>query len=251
MKKASPHKRTSRLKLPGFFDHLFYWTWRSCRHGFPARSFAVISVVQFACLLFPVAIALQFLDTPAVRFLYETDNRLTLFPLILPFPVLLWRNMRIYTEERYRMMHDYYGAFHVSVRQRYRLRFLVCTVLAVLAILLEIRLFTLYHDRCTAISSGNSHPASLYVPYRYDNGNDPVQEGVYRIVDEKVRIGYADEHGNTLVEPRFAFGFPFENGKAKVTDTGELEEAPGSDGEYHYWESDDWYYIDRKGQRIE
>lgn len=108
-----------------------------------------------------------------------------------------------------------------------------------------------YHDRCTAISSGNSHPASLYVPYRYDNGNDPVQEGVYRIVDEKGRIGYADEHGNTLIEPRFAFGFPFENGKAKVTDTGELEEVPGSDGEYHYWESDDWYYIDRKGQRIE
>ena len=214
MKKASPHKRTSRPKLPGFFDHFFYWTWYSCRHGFPDRSFAVISVVQFACLLFPVAIALQFLDTPAVRFLYETDDRLTLFPLILPFPVLLWRNMRIYTEERYRMMHDYYGAFHVSVRQRYRLRFLVCTVLAVLAILLEIRLFTLYHDRCTAISSGNSHPASLYVPYRYDNGNDSVQEGVYRIVDEKGRIGYADEHGNTLVEPRFAFGFPFENGKA-------------------------------------
>ena len=251
MKKASPHKRTSRPKLPGFFDHLFYWTWRSCRHGFPDRSFAVISVGQFACLLFPVAIALQFLGTPAVRFLYETDDRLTLFPLILPFPVLLWRNMRIYTEERYRMMHDYYGAFHVSVRQRYRLRFLVCMVLAVLAILLEIRLVTLYHDRCTAISSGNSHPASLYVPYRYDNGNDPVQEGVYRIVDEKGRIGYADEHGNTLVEPRFAFGFPFENGKAKVTDTGELEEAPGSDGEYHYWESDDWYYINRQGQRIE
>ena len=251
MKKASPHKRTSRPKLPGFFDHLFYWTWRSCRHGFPDRSFAVISVVQFACLLFPVAIALQFLGTPAVRFLYETDDRLTLFPLILPFPVLLWRNMRIYTEERYRMMHDYYGAFHVSVRQRYRLRFLVCTVLAVLAILLEIRLFTLYHDRCTAISSGNSHPASLYVPYRYDNGNDPVQEGVYRIVDEKGRIGYADEHGNTLIEPRFAFGFPFENGKAKVTDTGEQKEVPGSDGEYHYWESDDWYYIDQKGQRIE
>lgn len=110
---------------------------------------------------------------------------------------------------------------------------------------------TFYHDRCTAISSGNSHPASLYVPYRYDNGNDSVQEGVYRIVDEKGRIGYADEHGNTLIEPRFAFGFPFENGKAKVTDTGEQKEIPGSDGEYHYWESDDWYYIDRKGQRIE
>lgn len=251
MKKASPHKRTGRPKLPRFFDHFFYWMWRSCRHGFPDRSFVVISVVQFACLLFPVAVVLQFLDSPSVRFLYETDNRLTLFPLILPFPILLWRNMRIYTEERYRMMHDFYGAFHVSVRQRYRLRFLVCTVLAVLAILLEIWLFTLYHDRCTAISSGNSHPASLYVPYRYDNGNDSVQEGVYRIVDEKGRIGYADEHGNTLIEPRFAFGFPFENGKAKVTDTGEQQEVPDSDGEYHYWESDDLYYIDRKGQRIE
>ena len=158
MKKASPHKRTSRLKLPGFFDHLFYWTWRSCRHGFPDRSFAVISVVQFACLLFPVAIALQFLGTPAVRFLYETDDRLTLFPLILPFPVLLWRNMRIYTEERYRMMHDYYGAFHVSVRQRYRLRFLVCTVLAVLAILLEIWLFTLI------MTAARPYPQATAIP---------------------------------------------------------------------------------------
>ena len=109
MKKASPHKRTGLPKLPGFFDHFFYWMWRSCWHGFPDRSFVVISVVQFACLLFPVAVVLQFLDTPAVRFLYETDNRLTLFPLILPFPVLLWRNMRIYTEERYRMMTTFTG----------------------------------------------------------------------------------------------------------------------------------------------
>lgn len=161
MKKISPHKRTGRPKLPGFFDHFFYWTWRSCRHGFPDRSFAVISVIQFACLLFPVAVVLQFLDTPAVRFLYETDDRLTLFPLILPFPVLLWRNMRIYTEERYRMMHDFYGAFHVSVRQRYRLRFLVCTVLAVLAILLEIRLFTLI------MTAARPYPPATAIPQAF------------------------------------------------------------------------------------
>ena len=80
-------------------------------------------MVQFACLLFPVAVVLQFLDTPAVRFLYETDNRLTLFPLILPFPVLLWRNMRIYTGERYRDdARLFTGRSMVSVRQRYRLR---------------------------------------------------------------------------------------------------------------------------------
>ena len=39
--------------------------------------------------------------------------------------------------------------------------------------------------------------------------------------------------------------------KAKVTDKGEMKEVPGSDGEYHYWESDEWYYIDKKGQKSE
>jgi len=37
----------------------------------------------------------------------------------------------------------------------------------------------------------------------------------------------------------------------QLVSTGEQQEVPDSDGEYHYWESDDWYYIDRKGQRIE
>ena len=55
----------------------------------------------------------------------------------------------------------------------------------------------------------------------------------------------------TVIKPRFAFGFPFENGKAKVTDKGEMKEVPGSDGEYHYWESDEWYYIDKNGQKSE
>lgn len=187
MKKASPHKKNSRPKLPGFFDHFFYWTWRSCRHGFPDRSFAIISVVQFACLLFPVAVVLQFLDTPSVRFLYETDNRLTLFPLILPFPVLLWRNMRIYTGERYSMMHDFYGAFHVSVRQRYRLRFLVCTVLAVLAILLEIWLFPFImtaarpYPPATAIpqaSMSRTGMTTATIPYRKAFTASSMKKGV-------------------------------------------------------------------------
>ena len=38
------------------------------------------------------------------------------------------------------------------------------------------------------------------------------------IVDQRERIGYADESGRAVIKPRFAFGFPFENGKAKVTD---------------------------------
>lgn len=86
-----------------------------------------------------------------------------------------------------------------------------------------------------------------YAAFQYDNGDDYISEGLYRIVDRKGRIGYADETGRTVIRPRFAFGYPFEGGKAKVTDSGRRKEVPGSGGEYWYWESDDWYYIGRNG----
>ena len=86
--------------------------------------------------------------------------------------------------------------------------------------------------------------------FQYDNGDDYVSEGLYRIVDRKGRIGYADETGRTVIRPRFAFGYPFEGGKAKVTDSGERKEVAGSGGEHWYWESDDWYYIDRNGDIV-
>lgn len=89
-----------------------------------------------------------------------------------------------------------------------------------------------------------------YAAFQYDNGDDYVSEGLYRIVDRKGRIGYADETGKTVIRPRFAFGYPFEGGKAKVTDSGERKEVAGSGGEHWYWESDDWYYIDRNGDIV-
>lgn len=91
--------------------------------------------------------------------------------------------------------------------------------------------------------------ARHYAAFQYDNGDDYVSEGLYRIVDRKGRIGYADETGKTVIRPRFAFGYPFEGGKAKVTDSGERKEVAGSGSEHWYWESDDWYYIDKQGNR--
>ena len=70
--------------------------------------------------------------------------------------------------------------------------------------------------------------ARHYAAFQYDNGDDYVSEGLYRIVDRKGRIGYADETGKTVIRPRF-----------------------GSGGEHWYWESDDWYYIDKQGNRCE
>lgn len=86
--------------------------------------------------------------------------------------------------------------------------------------------------------------------FRIDNGEDYLRDGMRRIVDRRGRIGYADEKGTTVIEPRFAFGFPFENGRAKVTNKGEKKAVPGSRGEYHYWESDKWYYIDKTGRPL-
>lgn len=92
--------------------------------------------------------------------------------------------------------------------------------------------------------------ARHYSAFQHDNGDDYLSEGLYRIVDSKGRIGYADREGKTIIRPRFAFGYPFEEGRAKVTDFGQRKEVPGSGGEYHYWESDGWYYIDRNGNRL-
>lgn len=90
-----------------------------------------------------------------------------------------------------------------------------------------------------------------FTPYQYDNGDDYVSDGRYRIVDKDGKIGYATENNAVIISPRFAFGFPFKNGRAKVTDCGHLEEVKGSDGEYHYWVSDNWYWIDKMGNRLE
>ena len=89
-----------------------------------------------------------------------------------------------------------------------------------------------------------------YKPFQTDNGDDFVRFNRYRIVDKKGKIGYADQCGYIVIEPKYVCAFPFDKGKAKVADTGILKEVDGSGGEYHYWESDGWYYIDPYGERL-
>ncbi len=86
-----------------------------------------------------------------------------------------------------------------------------------------------------------------YPAFQFDNGDDYIVDGMYRIIDEQGRIGYANEKGNTVITPRFKFAFPFENGKARVTDVGTRIQ----DGEHWYWDSDDWYFIDKTGRKID
>ena len=76
---------------------------------------------------------------------------------------------------------------------------------------------------------------SHYSNYQYDNG----------------KIGYATPDGIILIEPQYAFGYPFKNGRAKVTYEGESRPVGNSGGEYHYWDSDQWFYIDKQGNKID
>lgn len=90
----------------------------------------------------------------------------------------------------------------------------------------------------------------LFYAFQYDNGADYVREGLFRITDDKGLIGFADILGNIVIKPQFKFAFPFKNGKAKVTFSGESKDVPDSIGEEHYWDSSDWFYIDKNGKML-
>lgn len=62
---------------------------------------------------------------------------------------------------------------------------------------------------------------TFYV-FKYDNGPDYPQEGLFRIINEDGLIGFADTLGKVIIPPTYIFAFPFENGKAKVTNEGRL-----------------------------
>lgn len=92
--------------------------------------------------------------------------------------------------------------------------------------------------------------AGAVAPFVFDNGPDPVSDGLYRVVDDHGRIGYADAYGVVRIAPRFAFGLPFANGVARVTLSGHPVAVPGSEGEYHRWEDGDWFCINKSGSIV-
>ncbi len=96
----------------------------------------------------------------------------------------------------------------------------------------------------------NNRGKQLFHVFEYDNGPDYVQEGLFRIMDEKNLIGFADTLGNVVIKPQFKFAYPFQNNRAKVTYTGTSKEVPESKGEVHYWDSMNWFCIDKKGNNI-
>lgn len=85
---------------------------------------------------------------------------------------------------------------------------------------------------------------ALYEVFIYDNGPDYEAEGLIRVV-KNGKIGYADAKTYAIViKPQFDCAYPFENGKAKVSNQCKTVK----DGEHSIWESDAWQYMDKQGK---
>ena len=76
---------------------------------------------------------------------------------------------------------------------------------------------------------------------------DYLFEGHFRIVNEEGLMGFADSLGHVVVTPQYKFALPFQGGKAKVTYTGHKSDP---NDEHWEWVSNDWFYIDYKGQKL-
>jgi hypothetical protein len=87
--------------------------------------------------------------------------------------------------------------------------------------------------------------SELFKVFKYDNGPDYFSEGLFRIV-KNGKIGYADRDGNIIIEPQFVCAFPFNSGRAKVSTDCNIEK----NGEHLIWQSENWFYIDKTGKKI-
>jgi hypothetical protein len=90
----------------------------------------------------------------------------------------------------------------------------------------------------------NSQKKTLYDVFIYDNEPDYAAEGLIRVV-KNGKIGYANAKTYVIViAPQFDCAFPFENGKAKVSN----KCTTIKEGEHKVWTSDAWQYVDKKGK---
>lgn len=93
----------------------------------------------------------------------------------------------------------------------------------------------------------NRNKEVIFEAFLFDNGPDYIEEGLFRI-KRNGKIGFADPTGKVVIEAKYNCAYPFENGKAKVA----LNcETITDDLEHHSWESTEWFFIDKQGNRID
>lgn len=104
---------------------------------------------------------------------------------------------------------------------------------------------TCYDNQRKAFVAIDNQGEFMYEVFFFDNGPDYIEEGLFRI-QEKGLIGFANEFGEIVISPKYEAASYFENGKAKVS----YKAKKIQDGEHWYWDAEEWFYIDKKGNRI-
>lgn len=83
----------------------------------------------------------------------------------------------------------------------------------------------------------------IVIPFMFDNGPDPFQEGLARFKQGE-KFGFFDERGQVIIPARFDFTAPFSNGLAAFCQ-GCREHR---EGEHSSYKGGKWGFIDKKGQ---
>lgn len=78
----------------------------------------------------------------------------------------------------------------------------------------------------------------LFEVVKFNNGPDSPSEGLFRI-KRKGKIGFANEEGKIIINPKYQYAERFKEGKAKVSKNCSTE-----------LKTSDSFYIDKKGRRI-
>ncbi len=93
----------------------------------------------------------------------------------------------------------------------------------------------------------NRKDSFLFKIFVFDNGPDLIRENLIRIIDDNGNIGYANSLGQIVIVPQYKCAYPFLGNKAKVSCDCRIIK----DGEYGSWDSDNWFYINRNGIKID
>lgn len=92
----------------------------------------------------------------------------------------------------------------------------------------------------------NANEEKLFEVYKSNDKPDQIADGLFRIVKDN-KIGYANQDGKIVIEPKYQCAFPFNNGKARVSLNCELK----SNGKHIMQISDRWIFINKEGQETE
>jgi hypothetical protein len=88
----------------------------------------------------------------------------------------------------------------------------------------------------------------LFTVFNFDNGPDYVEEGLFRIIDDRTGfIGFADMNGRVIISPRFFYADSFSEGFAAFNEEGKFELL---DEEHTTITGGKWGYIDKSGKVI-